>query len=226
MGASGCESTQEKSAQLEREATHVTLAQSGLHIAKPSRVVTVLATTVLRGSEGAAVAVTVRNASARTLRGVPLAVSVQSAAGQSLYENNSPGVEAPLVSIPSLPAHATLTWVDDQVPANGKPARATARVGEAGSVAAAPPRIVVSGLHAIDDSGSGAGAAGTVENRSTVAQSDLAVFVVARRGGQIVAAARAVLPSLAARASAQFQAFLVGDARGATLEASAPAGSL
>jgi hypothetical protein len=48
------------------------------------------------------------------------------------------------------------------------------------------------------------------------------VYGLARRGGRIVAAGRAVLPEVAANASAPFQAFLVGAPQGATLEASAP----
>jgi hypothetical protein len=42
------------------------------------------------------------------------------------------------------------------------------------------------------------------------------------QGGRIVAAGRAVLPEVAAGASVPFQAFLVGAATGARLEASAP----
>ena len=64
--------------------------------------------------------------------------------------------------------------------------------------------------------------AGTVRNRSTVTQQDLVVYAVARRGGKIVAAGRAVLPEVAAGASVPFQAFLVGEPSGARLEASAP----
>jgi hypothetical protein len=48
------------------------------------------------------------------------------------------------------------------------------------------------------------------------------VFGVARHGDRVVAAGRAVLPQLAAGASARFEVFLVGDARGARLHLSAP----
>jgi hypothetical protein len=225
VGGGACESTQQESARLERQAKRTTPARDGLRIARPSRLVKVLAATVVRDSEGAAVAVTVHNDSGTALRGVPVAIAVHAADGRTVFENDSPGLEAALVSVPSLPAHATLTWVDDQAPVDGEPSKVAAKVGEAPAVSALP-QIAISGLHAIDDPDNGPGAAGTVRNRSRVAQTDLVVFVVARRGGRVLAAARAVLPSLPAGASASFQAFLVGDPRGARLEASAPAGTL
>jgi len=222
MGCSGCESTQEKSAQLERQAKRVTLAQKGLSIARQSRFVKVVGATVVRDAEGAAVAVTLRNDSARALRQVPLAITVAGKDGRTLFENNAPGLEAALVSVPSLPAHGTIVWVDDQVPPNGEPAKASAKVGEAPAVAGPVPRVAVSGLHAIEDPTSGPGAAGTVVNRSSVEQRNLVVFVVGRRGGAVVAAGRAVLPELAAGATLPFQVFPIGTARGARLEASVP----
>jgi hypothetical protein len=83
----------------------------------------------------------------------------------------------------------------------------------------------VSGLHAIQDPSGGAGVAGTVTNSSHVTQTNLVVFVIARRAGALVAAGRAVLTSLGPNASSSFQAFTVGDPQGAQLQADAPANS-
>jgi hypothetical protein len=80
-------------------------------------------------------------------------------------------------------------------------------------------------VHASEE-GSTTGAAGTVRNDSSVTQQNLVVYVLARRGGQIVAAGRAVLPEVGAGAALPFQAFLQGDPSGARLEASAPATTL
>jgi hypothetical protein len=220
---SGCESTQEESARLEREAKHVTLAQHGLSIARRSRYVKVVSAVVARDSEGAAVVVTLRNDSGRALRSVPLAITVRSAGGQTLFENNAAGLEAALTSLASLPAHGSVTWVDDQVPPNGEPASARATAGEAGALAGAPPPISVSGLHPIQDPTNGAGGAGTVTNQSRFSQHNIVVFVVGRSGGKVVAAGRAVLPTLGAGMTLGFQAFLIGNAHGAQLQASAPA---
>jgi hypothetical protein len=219
----GCESSQEKSAKLEREAKrlapHGALAQAGLTIARESADVKVLAAAVVRSSEGAAAVVRVRNVSSHTLASVPIAITVKGAGGQVLFRNNASGLEAALTSIALLGAHGEATWVDDQLPKSGQPASVAARIGEAPPARGPTPRIEVAGLHPEE---AGAGAAGTVRNRSQVVQHRLVVFVVASRAGNIVAAGRAVLPELAPGASATFQVYFVGVASGAQLQASAP----
>jgi hypothetical protein len=222
LALSGCESTQEESAKLEESAKHVALSHTGLSIRHASTQVQVLDATIVRNAEGAAAAVSVRNSSARTLSSVPIAITVKSASGQTLYENNAPGLEAALTQISSLPAHGTVTWVDDQVPTAGAPASVSAIVGVAPATSGAEPRIEVAGVH-LAEASSGE-TSGTVHNRSNIAQQKLIVYVTAQRGGRIVAAGRAVLAEVAAGASVPFQAFLVGaSTAGAQLQASAPA---
>jgi hypothetical protein len=48
------------------------------------------------------------------------------------------------------------------------------------------------------------------------------VYAIARKGGRIVAAGRAVLPEVGQGASVPFQAYFVGDPKGARIEATAP----
>jgi len=218
---SGCETTQEESAKLEKTAKHFALAHRGLTITRASTQVHVSAATVLHSSEGAAAAVTVTNTSSHALHSVPIAITVRSSGGQTVYQNNAPGLEAGLTSISSLPAHGTVTWVDDQVPTAGVPASVSAIVGEAQSAGGPEPRIEVQGLH-LAEAATGE-ASGTVRNRSGTTQQHLVVYMTARRGGGILAAGRAVLGEVAAGASVPFQAFLVGVPAGAKLEASAPA---
>jgi hypothetical protein len=225
LALSGCESTQEKSAQLEKTAHHTHLAERGLSIARASTDVSVLDTVLVHSAEGAATVVTLRNDSARALRDVPIAITVKNAGGSIVFQNNAPGLEAALTSLGSLPAHGVATWVDDQVPATGDPATVTAIVGEPPAVSGALPEIEVAGVHPSEESGSET-AAGTVRNRSTVTQQSLVVYVVARRGGRVVAAGRAILPEVAPGAAVPFQAFLVGSAHGASLQASALATTL
>jgi hypothetical protein len=225
----GCETTAERSAKLERQAklaaSREHRSQQTVSFSRESAYVKVVSSVLLHGSEGAAAVVSVHNGSAHALRAVPIAVTVGDSAGRTVFQNNAPGSEAALVSIASIPAHGTLTWVDDQIPANGSPARIAARVGEATPVRGSLPTIAVAGVHPIEDPANGAGAAGTATNHSTVAQHALVVYVVARRGGRAIAAARAVLPELGAGGSLPFQAFFVGDPHGGTLQASAPASS-
>jgi len=222
---SGCETTAEKSARLERTAHHMHLAEQGLTIAKQSADVHVLRAILVHGAEGSAAVITLRNDSGHALKNVPIAITVKDARGSTLYQNNAPGLDAALTSLASLPAHGEATWVNDQVQASssssGAPASVSAIVGASPAASEPVPQIEVRDVHASEESGS-AGAAGTVRNRSNVAQQNLVVYVLARRAGTIVAAGRAVLPEVTAGASVQFQAFLVGTPHGATLQASAP----
>jgi hypothetical protein len=225
LAATGCESTQEKSAQLEKAAHHTHLSERGLSIARASAEVSVLGAVLVRGAEGAAAVVTLRNDSAHALRDVPIAIAVKDAGGSTVFQNDAPGLEAALTSLGSLPAHGVTTWVDDQVPATGAPASVTAIAGVSPAVSGALPQIEVAGVHPSEESGS-ATAVGTVRNRSPVAQQALVVYVVARRAGRVVAAGRAILPEVEPGAAVPFKAFLVGSPHGATLQASAPAMTL
>ncbi len=222
-GLAGCSTTQEKSALLERQAKRLAPAQQGLSIARQSTDVRVTSATIVHGAEAAAAIITVRNTSSHALRGVPIAIAVKDASGRALFQNDAAGLEGALVSIASLPAHGTLSWVDDQVPARGRPATVSARIGQSPAVREASPALSISKVSLGEDPASGLVASGTIANRSAVAQQQLVLFGVARRAGRVVAAGRGVLGQLPAHASAPFQIFLVGDARGAHLEIVAPA---
>ena len=168
--------------------------------------------------------VTLRNTSPHALRDVPIAITVKNAAGGTLYQNNAPGLETALTSAALVAPGAQFTWIDDQVQVSGvggAPTAVSALVGEAPQAPASVPKIAVSGVHPTEEGGS-AGAAGTVANDSAVAQHGLVVYGVARRGGRIVAAGRAVLAEVAAHSSSPFQVLFIGSASGAQVEASAP----
>ena len=228
LALTGCETTAEKSARLERaakraRADNAVPARRGLSIARPSTVVRVLGTALVHDSEGAAVVVRLRSASSHALRDVPIAITVRDAHGRTLFRNDAAGLEAALVSVPSIAAHGELAWVNDQVPASGGPASVSARVGEAPPLATAPPALAVEGTRLVEEPSTGVGASGTVDNRSAVTQHNVVVFGVASRAGRVVAAGRGVVPELAAGESKPFQVFFVGDPHGAQLKMSAPA---
>jgi hypothetical protein len=63
---------------------------------------------------------------------------------------------------------------------------------------------------------------GRARLRSGPAQDKLVVYCVARRGGRIVAAGRAVIPRLTGKKPARFHVFFIGDPKHATLAVSAP----
>ncbi len=177
---------------------------------------------MVHDENGIAAVVALRNESSKTLRDAPIALAVNGAKGAVLYQNDSPGIDTTLVTVPVLKPHVSTLWIDDQIQAAGVPAKASARVGEASLAGGALPQVSVSGVHIFEDPSNGVGAEGTVSNRSRVAQQKLVVYVVGRRGGHIVAAGRAVLPEVAAGQSTPFQVFFIGDPKGTQLEASAP----
>ena len=233
LALTGCETTAEKSAKLAAAArraagdTHTGAPTSrGLSIARPSTVVKVSATAVLHSPEGTAAVVSVRNYSAVPLRNVPIQITVRDGRGASIYSNTQPGLGPALVSASVLRAHASLTWVDDQIQAGGVPRTVEAEIGQAPRARGAIPELEVAGAHLVEDPGTGPGAAGTVVNQSAVSQRELVVYAVARRRARVVASGRAVLPEAPAHASTPFQLFFIGDPRGARLELSAPATTL
>jgi hypothetical protein len=227
----GCETTEEKSAQIGREkaayerAHPRPKASPGLRITSESTRVRVVSQYLLRGSEGAAAVVTVRNDSARGLRAVPIAIEAKDASGAVVAGNTAGGLAASLTQISYLPPRATFTWVDDQLQGSSAASLAV-KVGEAAAVSRTVPAVSVSGVKSFEDPANGPGAEGLVANRSSLEQHELAVYVVARRGGRVVAAGRAVVPLLAPGQSTRFQAFFVGSPRGATIEVEAPASTL
>ena len=232
LALTGCETTAEKSAKLEaaakrqeQAATSTARAPRAPSITRTSTVVKVLAGSVLRSSAAAAAVVTVRNLSGAALRDVPIEITVRSASGSSLYTNDMPGLADGLADIPLLAAHGELTWVDDQVPANGAPSSVSAKIGEGERVTAPSPPLSVSATTLSDGSASEPSAEGSVVNHSALAQSEVVVYALARRAGRIVAAGRALLAQAAAASATRFQLYFVGDPRGAQLQFSAVAGA-
>ncbi len=229
LALSGCETTAEKSAKLEkralRAASHIRAA-TGLSLGHASRVVQVVDSTVLHSSEGTAVAVTLRNLSAQAVGGMPIAVTVHDSRGSSLYSNATPGLAHSLTTVPLIGAHGELTWIDDQVTLTGTSSGASAKVGEGETVHGAAPRLTLQGTSLFEEPGSGFAEKGTVANRSSVAQRELVVYATARRGGKIVAAGRAVIAQVPAGGTAPFQLFFIGNPQGAQVQLSAPPSTL
>jgi hypothetical protein len=187
----------------------------------------VVGSLAVHDANGTAVVVRLRNTSARTLRDAPIAITVSDAGGAVLYQNNAPGLDPTLVSVPVLEPGQETVWVDDQIPSTATPpAKVSARVGESPAISGQTPQLSVEGVHSFEDPSSGIGEEGTVVNRSNVTQQRLVVYAVGRRAGRVVAAGRAILPELAAGQSAPFQVFFIGNPRDAKFEVSAPATTL
>jgi hypothetical protein len=217
-----CESTQDKSARLAKEAVNLK-HQSGLRVTKVSRDVKVRTTAVLSDANGTAAVVTVRNTSKRTLVQVPIAIDVKGRKGASVFANDDPGLEPSLVAVSALRPGEQLSWVDDQVQATATPRSVKAKVGEQhGRAPARLPRIGISPPKLEVDPTSGVLAVGKLTNQSSLLQRSVVIYAVARKGGRIVAAGRGAVEKLKPHDKATYQVFFIGDPRGAQLSLAAP----
>jgi hypothetical protein len=220
----GCESTQERSAELQRQAKHDVLVSQSTAVTKESPSVKVLQSKIVRSSSGTAVVVALRNTSTHTLENAPIEVTVRDAHGSVLYQNNASGLEPSLSAVSLLPAGQETIWIDDQVTAGGVPASASALVGEGTQASGSTPQLSISGTHQSAEASAETILSGGVTNHSQTAQQNLVVYAVARRGVKIVAAGRAVLPEVPAKGTnVPFQIYFVGDPSGAQIQTSAPA---
>jgi hypothetical protein len=218
----GCESTQTKSARLERAAQKAK-HEKGLVITRQATDVKVEETAVLQDANGAATVVELRNESRASLVGLPVSVQVLDQASKPVYANDAPGLDSSLVSVAALPPGGELVWVNDQATLAGTGATVVAKIGAGGKPGPAElPRIEVTDLKVTDDASGDRSITGVVANRSTVEQKRLVVHVVARKAGKVVAAGRAIVERLAPGKTATISAFPIGDPTGAELSASAP----
>jgi hypothetical protein len=223
MALSACESTQDTSARLSKRAKGLA-NQQGLRIGRENADVRVRATAVLRDANGIAAVVELQN-TGPTQASLPVAIAVDDAKGKPIFRNDAAGLERTLVEMPLLRKGESAWWVNNQVIAAGTPAKVAARVGQARAQAPADtPAIEISNVHTGSDA-DGVFATGIVANRSKIVQKRLTIFCVARRGGRVVAAGRAIierLPPAPTPKPTKFTVFFIGNPKGARLEFAAP----
>ncbi len=223
LTALGCESSQDRSAQLQKQGAKLIANQHGLVISASNTAVRVLQTGVVTDANGTAAAVLLRNIKPTPLGQVPIAIDVLGPGRKTVFANSSPGLEASLTSVAALPGKGDMTWVDDQVIPTGKALSVRVRVGAGGQGAPdALPRIDVSPPKLHNDATSGLEAIGKVTNRSSVPQVRLFIYVSAWRAGRLVSAGRGAVQLLKAGGHATYHVFLIGNPQGAQLTAAAP----
>jgi hypothetical protein len=215
--ATGCESTQSKSASLKANATTKLDEGRGVVVRKENPEVRVLSTSTLKDKNGEAVVVRLRNVGKEPLANLPISVRLADKGGKPVYTNSQPGLETALAHVAFLKPGQELFWVNDQVVSTGRPAKAETLVGTSKPVAAATPQIEIKGVHLENDPVSGISALGRVVNQSQILQRRLPVFCVARRGNSVVAAGRAILEKVKPGKSAPFTVFFIGNPRNARL---------
>ncbi|HET8862685.1 MAG TPA: hypothetical protein VFM94_05485 [Solirubrobacterales bacterium] len=219
--ATGCESTQDKSAKIAAELGPVK-QEKGLKISKQSKDVEVVSSALLTDPNGSAVVVRLRSKSNEDLVGVPIAIDVLDAKGKSVYRNDIPGIEPALAAVPFIPAGGETEWVHDQILATGKPAKVEVKVGEGGEpFSGEQPKVSVSDPKIEGDPYSGLLAGGNVENESGEDLERLLLYAVASKGGKIVAAGRgAIEPFKAKPKPIPYNIYFIGDPKGAAVKVS------
>jgi hypothetical protein len=220
---SACQSTKDKSAELEARGSTQLISEEGLEIKHRNPDVEVTGTAVLSGSEGSnAVVVDLHNDSGQNLTEVPILIEVTNSKGRSFYKNDIPGIEPALAAVPYIPAHGDAEWVNDQVLGVGRPKSVKVTVGAGGSTYSGElPEIEVSEPKLEGDPVSGISATGDVVNRTGEDQRRLLLYVVARKGNEVVAAGRGAIEHLKPeRKKLKYTVFFVGDPSGADLKLS------
>jgi hypothetical protein len=219
-GAAGCQSTQDKSARLAAQAGKLE-AEQGLEVERRSRDVEVLGTSLITDENGSAVVVRLNNRARRALADVPIALALRDAAGETVFRNDTPGLQRSLTHA-ALLDRGRSTWVNDQVFATSPPERAEVTVGASDRRAPDPlPELSTADVRLIEDPVSGVAATGFVRNGGAADLRRVLVTGVAERGGKPVAAGRAIVPRLKAGQRARFRIFFIGDPKGAELTATA-----
>jgi len=225
-GCFGVETTPEKSAKAAAKAKNAVTAQKGLKIGAVNAKVKVEDAAIVQDPNGVAAVVRLKNTGSTQVT-VPIAITVSDAQGKKLYANDTPGLDPSLTSVAVLKAGGEVDWVNNQILVAGKAAKAAAEVGQAKGKGApsALPEIAIEGVtHGQDEDGFFA--QGTLRNESAVSQKRLVVTCVARDGGKVVAAGRAVVekldPFATVKKPTKFTVFFIGDPKSAKLDCSAP----
>ncbi len=218
VGTAGCATTREKAAKVAKSGD-AAFRQEGLAVARANRAVRVVSTAVISDPNGSAVVAVLRNTGSRALADVPLELVAKDRSGRATARNDLPGLEHGLTHVALLPPGREVVWVNDQLTLDGDvPVRADVTPGQSrGEGPAKPIEISVERAVLEGDPASGITAVGRVVNHSDVAQTDLVVACVARKGGRVVAAGRAIVPNLRAQGKATIHIYFIGNPRGAEL---------
>jgi hypothetical protein len=218
---SACESTEQESAKIAREATKLAAGPGTLKLGAANRGVRVSDVTLLNSGGRTAVAARLTATSGRAQTDLPVLVTVTASNGKVLYSNDTGGLEASLQRVALLRPGQSVWWVDDQVLTSQTASGVKVRVGTGSNARQTPQGSLATNGAQVSQQNGLAVIDGRLLSGSARAQSRVPVFAVALRAGRVVAAGRAVVGSLPAHATATFQVFPVGSPAGGTLELSA-----
>jgi hypothetical protein len=216
VAAAGCETTQEQSAKIGRKLGHQSADTSQTSLGKANPFVRITRTALVSAGGSTAVALLLTNTSGQAQVAFPVLINVLDAAGKSVYQNDTNGIEPSLQQLTLLAPHQNAWWVDNEVLAN-EPKSVSAQIGS--STATAPATTPQIATRAVSSSASfpGPHVSATVVNSSKVAQRELAVYAVILNGDTVLGAGRGLIASLAPGASTQVLIPVIGSISGRTI---------
>ncbi len=221
LALGACESSQTQSARLARlGAKAAVIGTVKIGAANPD--VRVVHTQLLRGGGATAAVVELENTGRGAQVALPISLAAKDAKGAVVYRNTTEGLQRSLQQLATMPRGKAF-WIDDQVTAATRVAAVDVKVGRAKdpSPPRSIPRIDLEGAKVETDE-SGTFIKGVVRNRSRVAQVEMPIYGIVRKGGRIVAAGRALLDRVPPDPTPKpivFRILLVGaDPRGGRFE--------
>jgi hypothetical protein len=221
LGLVACETTQEKAARLAVRSDRKS-DRKPIQVRRVDHQVKVVRVSLVRGSGGAAVAVTLRNTGSTPVNDLPILVGVKTAGGEQPLnaDGHLPYFQA---HAPAIAPGEETTWVftteDDLASAQS----AYAKVGQPpSSPVTTASRVPALSVHTDSHSSGGETVHATVSNGTGLPQYDLAVYAWADKGGHLVAAGHAQISDLNEGDSSTVKVALIGDPKGADVHVAAP----
>jgi hypothetical protein len=223
LGAlAGCSTTQQEATRLQLNSARIRASQVALHVGRHNPDIRVAAVELLKGRDGTAVVVRMRNLADRVLTDLPVSVGLIAAHGVKRYLNSKAGIDYFDSHLSAIGPDAELTWVFTSraaVPAHARPFALVGTAAPGFSSARTLPQIQV---EPEPRSGPPNVVRLTVRNDSAVPQYQLQVYatISGRRG--YLAAGTATVAHLGTGASASLQMRLLGSSTKATPALQAP----
>jgi hypothetical protein len=218
---SGCVSTQQKATWAHVESARIIVSQGSTVVRHPGRELGVTSVTLLRTGDRVAVAVGLRNLTARALSDLPISVGVRPARGPLVYLNRAAGLDYFKTHVAEVPARAAITWVFT----GRRPRRPDALHGRPfalAGVAIKPPTTVGRSLPRVRAVLAKLSPAGklkvTVTNLSSVPQPELQLYAIAGGARGDAAAGSATVAELGTGRSITTSIGLIGRPAGAPVQ--------
>lgn len=210
----GCDSTQQQAARARLKAERVIASAARTIVRRPNPDIGIVGVTLLRGSDGSAITVRLRNRATRPLNDLPISVGIRESGGRDKYLNAAPNSYYFKTHLASIAPRGSVTWVFTTT--SGLPAGATpfAVVGARSSVppttSPALPVIDVATTSSPTTSRGAARVRVRVTNASAVPQYQLQIYAIGLERGRYVAAGRATVGHLGTGGSDTVALTLIG----------------